>query len=154
MAGELVLTVMGNLTADPKFTHNEGKAAVTNLTVAQSARVFDRQSGQWRDGDAVFKRCVVFGDMAEHVRDSLSKGTRVIVSGRLRQRSYQDPRTKETKWIEEVLVDDIATSLKYTTAAVGYVAADAEGEEPAADDAVQAEAPGELVGAGSQHVPF
>lgn len=114
MAGEITLTVVGNLTADPEYKLLPSGQTVANLTVAQNSRVYDRASNEWRDGAAVFMRCSVWGEMADHVAASLSKGMRVIVTGRLRQRSYED-RNGVTQWITELMVDDIAPSLRFTT---------------------------------------
>lgn len=117
MAGELTLTVVGNLTADPEHRALPNGQVVANLTVAQNSRVYDRASNEWRDGAALFMRCVVWNEMADHVAASLSKGMRVIVTGRLRQRSYED-RNGVTQWITELMVDDIAASLRFTTVEV------------------------------------
>lgn len=117
MAGELTLTVVGNLTMDPEHRALPSGQVVANLTVAQNSRVYDRASNEWRDGAALFMRCVVWNEMADHVAASLSKGMRVIVTGRLRQRSYED-RNGVTQWITELMVDDIAASLRFTTVEV------------------------------------
>ncbi|NNH70991.1 single-stranded DNA-binding protein [Nocardia uniformis] len=130
MAGEITLTVVGNLTADPERKLLPSGQTVANLTVAQNSRVYDRASNEWRDGAAVFMRCAVWGDMADHVAASLAKGVRVIVTGRLRQRSYED-RNGVTQWITELMVDDIAMSLRFTAAQVNTVEAAGE-EQPAA----------------------
>ncbi|BEK90315.1 single-stranded DNA-binding protein [Nocardia seriolae] len=117
MAGEITVTVIGNLTTDPDYKQLTSGHVVANLTVAQNSRVYDRASGEWRDGATAFMRCVVWNEMADHVAASLFKGARVIVTGRLRQRNYQD-RNDVTQWITEVMVDDIAASLRFTTVAV------------------------------------
>ncbi|WP_405132929.1 single-stranded DNA-binding protein [Nocardia sp. NBC_01388] len=117
MAGEIIVTVVGNLTADPEHRTLQSGQVVANLTVAQNSRVYDRASNEWRDGAAAFMRCVVWNEMADHVAASLSKGTRVIVTGRLRQRSYED-RNGVTQWMTEVMVDDIAASVRFTTVEV------------------------------------
>src|SRR5664280_995640 len=92
MAGETVITIIGNLTNDPELRFTPSGAAVANFTVASTPRTFDRQSNQWKDGDTLFMRCSVWRDAAENVAESLQRGTRVLVSGRLRSRSYE---TKE-----------------------------------------------------------
>ena len=88
MAGDTVITIIGNLTSDPELRYTASGAPVANFTVASTPRSFDRNSGQWKDGETLFMRCSVWRDVAENVADSLTKGTRVIVQGRLQQRSY------------------------------------------------------------------
>ena len=88
MAGETPITVIGNLTADPELRFTPNGAAVANFTVASTPRTFDRQTNEWKDGEALFLRCAIWREAAENVADSLHKGTRVIVSGRLKQRSF------------------------------------------------------------------
>jgi single-strand DNA-binding protein len=98
MANETITTVVGNLTADPELRFTPSGAAVANFTVASTPRMFDRESGQWRDGDALFLRCTIWCAAAEHVAESLTRGMRVVVQGRLRQRSFEtrdgDKRTR------------------------------------------------------------
>lgn len=115
MAGETVLTVVGNLTADPELRYTQSGKPVANFTVASTPRTFDRQSNQWTDGDALFLRCSVWGDVAEHAAGSLQKGARVIVQGRLTQRSFKDREGNERTSLE-LQVDEIGPSLKYATA--------------------------------------
>lgn len=115
MAGETVLTVVGNLTADPELRYTQAGKPVANFTVASTPRTFDRQSNQWTDGDALFLRCSVWGDVAEHAARSLVKGARVIVQGRLQQRSFKDRDGNERTSLE-LQVDEIGPSLKYVTA--------------------------------------
>jgi single-strand DNA-binding protein len=88
MAGDTVITVIGNLTADPELRFTPSGAAVANFTVASTPRTYDRQVGEWRDGEALFLRCNLWRQPAEHVADSLTRGSRVIIQGRVRQRSY------------------------------------------------------------------
>ena len=90
MAGETVITVVGNLTADPELRYTQNGLPVANFTIASTPRTFDRQANEWKDGDALFLRASVWREFAEHVAGSLTKGMRVIAQGRLRQRSYQD----------------------------------------------------------------
>ena len=89
MAGDTILTVVGNLTADPEPRFTPSGAAVANFTVASTPRIFDRQSNEWKDGDALFMRCSIWREAAENVAESLTRGSRVIVQGRLKQRSYE-----------------------------------------------------------------
>ncbi|HEX5532920.1 MAG TPA: single-stranded DNA-binding protein [Actinomycetales bacterium] len=117
MAGETVITIIGNLTADPELRFTPSGAAVANFTVASTPRTFDRQSGEWKDGDALFMRCSVWRDAAENVAESLVRGSRVIVSGRLRQRSYET-KEGEKRTVVELDVDEIGPSLRYATAKV------------------------------------
>ncbi|MFY2790208.1 single-stranded DNA-binding protein [Rhodococcus sp. KRD162] len=117
MAGETVITVVGNLTADPELRFTPAGAAVANFTVASTPRTFDRQTNEWKDGDALFMRCNIWREAAENVAESLTRGARVIVSGRLRQRSYET-REGEKRTVVELEVDEIGPSLRYATAKV------------------------------------
>jgi single-strand DNA-binding protein len=117
MAGETVITVVGNLTDDPELRFTPSGAAVANFTVASTPRTFDRQNNEWRDGDALFLRCSIWRQAAENVAESLQKGARVIVQGRLRQRSYET-REGEKRTVYELDVDEIGPSMKYATAKV------------------------------------
>lgn len=117
MAGETQITVVGNLTADPELRFTASGAPVANFTVASTPRTFDSQSGQWRDGDALFLRCSVWRQYAEHVSDSLSKGMRVIVTGRLKASNYEDQQgNKRTSY--EIDVEEVGPSLRFATATV------------------------------------
>jgi single-strand DNA-binding protein len=117
MAGDTVITVIGNLTADPELRFTPAGAAVANFTVASTPRTFDRQTNEWKDGDALFMRCSIWREAAENVAESLTRGSRVIVSGRLTQRSYET-REGEKRTVVELMVDEIGPSLKYATAKV------------------------------------
>jgi len=117
MAGETVITVVGNLTADPELRYTQNGLAVANFTIASTPRTFDRQANEFKDGDALFLRASVWKDVAEHVAASLTKGSRVIAQGRLRQRSYQDREGQQRTSIE-LEVDEIGPSLRYATAQV------------------------------------
>ena len=117
MTGETTLTVIGNLTADPELRFTPSGAAVANFTVASTPRTFDRQANEWKDGDTLFMRCSVWKEQAENVADSLTKGTRVIVTGQLVQRSY-DTREGEKRTVVELRVDEVAPSLRYAIAKV------------------------------------
>jgi single-strand DNA-binding protein len=115
MAGETTITVVGNLTDDPDLRFTPSGAAVANFTVASTPRFFDKQTNEWKDGDALFLRCSIWRQAAENVAESLHRGTRVIVTGRLRQRSYET-REGEKRTVIELDVDEIGPSLKYATA--------------------------------------
>ena len=117
MAGDTVITIVGNLTADPELRFTPSGAAVANFTVASTPRTFDRQSNEWKDGDTLFMRCSIWREAAENVAESLTKGTRVIVTGRLVQRSYET-REGEKRTVIELDVEEIGPSLKYATAKV------------------------------------
>jgi len=117
MAGETLITVVGNLTADPELRFTPSGAPVANFTVASTPRTFDRASGEWKDGDAMFLNCAVWRQPAEHVAESLTKGMRVIVQGRLRSRSYET-REGEKRTVFEVEVEEVGPSLRYATAKV------------------------------------
>src|ERR1700759_4956130 len=117
MAGDTVITVVGNLTGDPELRFTPSGAAVANFTVASTPRIYDRQSGEWKDGDALFLRCNIWREAAENVAESLTRGSRVIVTGRLKQRSFET-REGEKRTVFEVEVDEIGPSLRYATAKV------------------------------------
>ena len=117
MAGETQITLVGNLTGDPDLRFTPSGAAVANFTVASTPRAFDRQSGEWRDGEAMFINCSVWRQYAEHVAESLTKGMRVIVQGRLKSRSYETQQG-ERRTVFEVDVDEVGPSLRYATAQV------------------------------------
>ena len=117
MAGETTITLVGNLTADPELRFTPSGAAVANFTVASTPRTFDRQTNEWRDGDAMFLNCAVWRQAAENVAESLQKGMRVIVQGRLQSRSYET-REGERRTVFEIDVDEIGPALRYATAKV------------------------------------
>jgi single-strand DNA-binding protein len=121
MAGETVITVVGNVTDDPELRFTPGGAAVANFTVASTPRTFDRQTSEWKDGDTLFLRCSVWRQAAENVAESLHRGTRVVVQGRLKQRSYET-REGEKRTVVELEVDEVGPSLRYATAKVNKVA--------------------------------
>lgn len=117
MSGETVITVVGNLTADPELRYTPSGAAVAKFTVASTPRVFDKQTNAWTDGEALFLACAVWRQQAEHVAESLTKGARVMVQGRLKQRSYEDKQgVKRT--VYELDVEEVGASLKNATAKV------------------------------------
>ncbi|MBW8732617.1 MAG: single-stranded DNA-binding protein [Terrabacter sp.] len=117
MAGDTVITVIGNITGDPELRFTPSGAAVANFTVASTPRQFDRQSNEWKDGETLFMRCSVWRDAAENVAESLQRGTRVIVSGRLKSRSYET-KEGEKRTVVEMEVDEVGPSLRYATAKV------------------------------------
>ena len=117
MAGDTVITVIGNITGDPELRFTPSGAAVANFTVASTPRAFDRQSNEWKDGETLFMRCSVWRDAAENVAESLQRGTRVIVSGRLKSRSYET-KEGEKRTVIELEVDEIGPSLRYASAKV------------------------------------
>lgn len=117
MAGETTITLVGNLTADPELRFTPAGAAVANFTVASTPRTFDRQTNDWKDGDAMFITCSVWRQAAENVAESLTKGMRVIVQGRLKSRSYET-REGERRTVFEVDVDEVGPSLRYASAKV------------------------------------
>jgi single-strand DNA-binding protein len=117
MAGDTIITVIGNLTDDPELRFTPSGAAVAKFRVASTPRVMDRQSGEWKDGEPLFLSCSVWRQAAENVAESLQRGARVIVSGRLRQRSYET-REGEKRTVYELEVDEIGPSLRYATAKV------------------------------------
>lgn len=116
MAGDTVITVVGNLTGDPTLSFTASGSAVANFTIASTPRSFDKQSNEWKDGEALFLRCSIWREAAEQVAESLTKGMRVIAQGRLVQRSYEKDGEKRT--VVELQVDEIGPSLKYATAQV------------------------------------
>jgi single-strand DNA-binding protein len=120
MAGDTIITVVGNLTADPELRFTPSGAAVANFTVASTPRQFDKQSGEWKDGEALFMRCNIWRQAAENVAETLTRGSRVIVSGRLKQRSYET-REGEKRTVVELEVEEVGPSLKYATAKVNKV---------------------------------
>jgi single-strand DNA-binding protein len=117
VAGDTTITVVGNLTADPELRFTPSGAAVANFTVASTPRIFDRQTSEWKDGEALFLRCNIWREAAENVAESLTRGSRVIVTGRLKQRSFET-REGEKRTVFEVEVDEIGPSLRYATAKV------------------------------------
>jgi single-strand DNA-binding protein len=146
MAGETTITVMGNLTSDPELRFTPSGSAVANFTIASTPRTFDRQSNEWKDGETLFLRASVWREAAENVAESLTKGMRVIVSGRLKSRSYET-KEGEKRTVIELEVDEIGPSLRYANAKVartqrasnqgpsgGQPAAGWGGDQPAVQD--------------------
>jgi single-strand DNA-binding protein len=117
MAGETIITVVGNLTADPELRFTPSGAAVASFTIASTPRTFDKNSNEWKDGEALFLRCSIWRQAAENVAESLTRGMRVVAQGRLKQRSYET-REGEKRTVVELDVDEVGPSLKYATAKV------------------------------------
>src|SRR5690625_3960901 len=115
MAGETIITVVGNLTGDPELRFTPSGAAVANFTIASTPRIFDRQAGEFRDGETLFMRCSIWRDAAENVAESLTKGLRVIAQGKLVQRSFET-REGEKRTVVELQVDEIGPSMRYASA--------------------------------------
>jgi single-strand DNA-binding protein len=117
MAGDTIITVVGNLTGDPELRFTPSGAAVANFTVASTPRTFDRQSNEWKDGETLFMRCSVWREAAENIAESLQRGNRVLVTGRLKSRSYET-KEGEKRTVVELEVDEVGPSLRYATAKV------------------------------------
>ena len=133
MAGETIITVVGNLTADPELRYTQNGLPVANFTIASTPRNFDRQANEWKDGEALFLRASVWREFAEHVAGSLTKGMRVIATGRLKQRSYQD-REGNNRTAIELEVDEIGPSLRYATAQVTRGGGQSRPQQQVADE--------------------
>jgi single-strand DNA-binding protein len=138
MAGETIITVVGNLTADPELRYTQNGVAVANFTIASTPRNFDRASGEWKDGEALFMRASVWREFAEHVASSLTKGARVVATGRLRQRSYETKEGEKRTSIE-LEIDEVGPSLRYATA---QVQRQSSGSKGAVEDSWSAPAAG------------
>jgi single-strand DNA-binding protein len=162
MAGDTVITVVGNLTADPELRFTPSGAAVASFTIASTPRTFDRNSNEWKDGEALFLRCSIWRQAAENVAESLQRGMRVIAQGRLKQRSYET-REGEKRTVIEMEVDEIGPSLRYATAKVnrtqrgsssggGFGSSGSEGSAPADDP--WGSAPAATGGGFSDEPPF
>jgi single-strand DNA-binding protein len=126
VAGETVITVVGNLTADPELRYTQNGLAVANFTIASTPRNFDRASNEFKDGETLFLRASVWREFAEHVAGSLTKGTRVIATGRLKQRDYQTKEGEKRTSIE-LEVDEVGPSLRYATAQITRAASSRDG---------------------------
>lgn len=121
MAGDTTITIVGNLTTDPDLKFTPSGAAVANFTVASTPRTFDKASNEWKDGQALFMRCTIWRQAAENVAESLTRGMRVVVQGRLTQRSFET-REGEKRTVVELQVDEVGPSLRYATATVNRAA--------------------------------
>lgn len=164
MAGETVITVVGNLTADPELRYTQNGLAVANFTIASTPRNFDRASNDWKDGETLFLRASVWREFAEQVAGSLTKGSRVIATGRLKQRSYETKEGEKRTSIE-LEVDEVGPSLRYATAQVTRTSSSRDGgggnrgqaDEPWAASAPAASAGGDVwntPGNHSDETPF
>jgi single-strand DNA-binding protein len=119
--GDIQVTIVGNLTGDPELRFTPSGQAVASFTVASSTRIMDKATNEWKDGDTVFMRCSVWRQYAENVAESLTRGTRVVVTGRLKQRSFET-REGEKRTVVECDVDDVGPALRYATARINKVA--------------------------------
>ena len=128
MSGETVITVVGNLVDDPELRFTPGGAAVAKLRVASTPRTFDKQANEWKDGESLFLTCSVWRQQAEHVAESLTRGMRVVVVGRLKQRSYED-REGVKRTVYELDVDEVAPSLRNATAKVTKASSSGQGQQ-------------------------
>lgn len=153
MAGETIITVVGNLTADPELRFTQSGAAVANFTIASTPRIFDRQSGEWKDGEALFLRCSIWRQAAENVAETLTRGARVIAQGRLKQRSFET-REGEKRTVVELDVDEIGPSLRYATAKVNKISRGGGGFGGAPADDPWSSAPPAGGGGFSDEPPF
>lgn len=120
LAGETVITLVGNITGDPELRHTQNGVAVANFTIASTPRTFDQDAKEWKDGEPLFLQATAWKELGEHIAASLTKGARVIVQGRLKQRSYTT-KENEKRTVFEVEVDEIGPSLRYATAVVSRV---------------------------------
>ncbi len=126
MAGDTVITIIGNLTSDPELRWTPSGAAVANFTIASTPRTLDRQTQEWKDGEPLFLRCSVWRQAAENVAESLTRGSRVMAQGRLKQRSFET-KEGENRTVIELEVDEIGPSLRYATATVTRVTRSGDG---------------------------
>ena len=161
MAGDTVITVVGNLTADPELRFTPSGAAVASFTIASTPRQFDRNTNEWKDGEALFLRCSIWRQAAENVAESLQRGMRVVAQGRLKQRSFET-REGEKRTVIELDVDEVGPSLRYATAKVnrtqrgstsGGFGSSGSGSEPV-DDPWGTPAPSSGGGGFSDEPPF
>ncbi len=157
MAGETVITVVGNLTDDPSLKFTPSGAAVANFRLASTPRTFDKQAQEYKDGEPLFLSCNIWRDAAEHVAESLTRGSRVIVQGRLRQRSYET-KEGERRTVMELEVDEIGPSLRYATAKVQKMQRSGGGQQAPArggnfDDPWSTNGPGRAPAAQSSDEP-
>jgi single-strand DNA-binding protein len=152
MPGETVLTVVGNLTADPELRYTQNGLPVVNFTIASTPRTFDRQANEWKDGDALFLRASAWRDFAENIAGTLTKGMRVVATGRLRQRNYQD-REGQTRTAIELEIDEIGPSLRYATAQVTRAAGNGSAAQPEASQRQQEPSAAPVSEDGSWTVP-
>ncbi|MCU1668496.1 MAG: single-strand binding protein [Blastococcus sp.] len=153
MAGETVITVIGNLTSDPELRFTPSGAAVANFTIASTPRTLDRQSQEWKDGEALFLRCSCWRQVAEHVAESLTRGSRVMAQGCLKQRSFETKEGDKRTAIE-MEVDEIGPSLRYATAKVARTARSDGGPGGGSGGEIGAGDGGTGAGRGGSHDPW
>jgi len=151
-AGDTILTITGNLTGDPELRFTGTGTAVVAFTVAASRRVYDQASGKWQDGDTLFLRCSAWRELADHAAESLTKGTRVIVTGRLKQRTYQTPEG-EKRTVFELDAEDVGPSLKWATAKIAKTSRDKVPHPAGGGDPWQTGEPA-AAGTGADRPPF
>ena len=130
MAGDTVITIIGNLTADPEMRFTPSGAAVASFTVASTPRTFDRQAGEWKDGETLFMRCTAWREMAENIAESLRKGMRTVVRGRLVQRSFET-REGDRRTVVELQADEVGVSLRHARAQVTRAGGQGQQGQPA-----------------------
>jgi single-strand DNA-binding protein len=150
--GDTTLTITGNLTGDPEVRFTAPGTAVAAFTVAASRRIYDQATGQWQDGDTLFLRCSAWRDLAEHAAETLTKGMRVIVTGRLKQRSYETTEG-EKRTVYEIDADDVGPSLKWATAKIAKASRD-KVRHPADDDPWQDRPPADTARWDAGKPPF
>lgn len=150
---DTIITIVGNLTADPELRYTQSGLPVANFTIASTPRVFDKATKEYKDGDALFLRASVWREFAEHVAGSLTKGSRVVATGKLKQRSYQD-KDGQTKTSIELEVDEIGPSLRYATAQVTRAASNNNAPQPAAQSPVDATGAWSTPGSYGDDSPF
>jgi single-strand DNA-binding protein len=153
MAGDTVITVVGNLTADPELRFTPSGAAVASLTIAYTPRQLERNTNEWKDQEALFLRCSIWRQAAENVAESLQRGARVVAQGRLKQRSYET-REGEKRTIVELEVDEIGPSLKWATAKVNRAARGSNGQSGPQGEDPWASAPANTGNPPSDEPPF
>ena len=151
-SGDTTITLAGNLTADPDLRYTPAGVAVAAFTVASSRRVYDQDAGQWKDGDTLFLRCSAWRQLAEHSAESLRKGMRVVVTGRLRQREYE-PADGGKRTVYEVDADDVGPSLRWATAKVAKSTRD-RAPHPADGEDRWASAPADAPAGAGDEPPF
>lgn len=152
MAGETPLTIVGNLTADPELRYTQNGLPVVSLTIASTPRIFDRQANEFKDGEALFMRCSAWREMAEHIAGSLTKGTRVVATGNLKQRSYQD-KEGANRTVIELEIDEIGPSLRYATAQVTRAAGGGGGGRGQQQGGTPQQGAPQLPGMGAPQMP-
>jgi single-strand DNA-binding protein len=153
MAGDTVITLIGNLTSDPELRWTPSGAAVATFTIASTPRTLDRQTQEWKDGEALFLRCSVWREAAENAAESLTRGSRVIAQGRLKQRSFET-KEGEKRTVIEVEVDEIGPSLRYATATVSKATRSGQGPGRGSGGGIAAGDGGAETGRGSSPDPW